>query len=162
MDENKPVYPISIAAELLKVHPRTLRLYEKHGLISPKRRGKKRFFSNNDLRLRLYEKHGLISPKRRGKKRFFSNNDLRWINCIREMIHEQGLNITGIKRLLTLLPCWQVKGCSEEERQRCSARYEKTEPCWKLAEKICPEKFEYCKECKVYNEYRKRKLKKED
>jgi len=135
MDEDKPIYPISIAAELLKVHPRTLR---------------------------LYEKHGLISPKRRGKKRFFSNNDLRWINCIREMIHEQGLNITGIKRLLTLLPCWQVKGCSEEERQRCSARYEKTEPCWKLAEKICPEKFEYCKECKVYNEYRKRKLKKED
>jgi len=127
MQNDKPVYPISIAAELLEVHPRTLR---------------------------LYEKHGLISPKRRGKKRFFSNNDLRWIQCIREMIHEKGLNISGIKRLLALLPCWQIKGCSEEERKSCTAYYNKTEPCWKLIKKICPEKFELCKECKIYKEQR--------
>ena len=126
MQDDKPVYPISVAAELLDVHPRTLR---------------------------LYERHGLISPKRRGNKRFFSNNDLQWIRCIREMIHQKGLNIEGIKRLLTLLPCWQIKGCSEEEREKCSARYNKTEPCWQLAQKICPEKFETCKQCRIYREH---------
>jgi len=125
MQNDRPVYPISVAAELLEVHPRTLR---------------------------LYEQYGLISPRRRGKKRFFSNNDLRWIRCIREMIHEEGLNILGIKRLLTLIPCWQIKGCSEEEKESCSAYYDKTDPCWKLAEKICPEKFKICQECKVYIE----------
>jgi len=125
MQKDKPVYPISIAAELLEVHPRTIR---------------------------LYEKYGLIHPRRRGNKRFFSNNDLRWVRCIREMIHEKGLNIEGIRRLLCFLPCWQIKGCTEKEREACSAYYDKTEPCWKLAEKICPEKFEMCKECSIYQE----------
>lgn len=125
MKEDRPVYPISVAAELLDVHPRTLR---------------------------LYEKHGLIHPGRRGNTRFFSNNDLHWIRCIREMIHEEGLNIVGIKRLLSLLPCWQVKGCSEEQRRECSAYRDKTEPCWRLAEKVCPEKFEICKRCGRYQE----------
>jgi len=129
MQEDKPVYPISVAAELLGVHPRTLR---------------------------LYERHGLIHPKRRGNKRFFSNNDLQWVRCIREMIHEKGLNIVGIKRLLSLLPCWQIKGCTEEEREKCSAYFDETEPCWKLAEKICPEKFKMCKECSIYQEQKRK------
>ena len=125
MQDDRALYPISIAAELLEVHPRTLR---------------------------LYEKYGFIHPKRRSNKRFFSNNDLRWIGCIREMIHEQGLNITGIKRLLTLLPCWEIKGCTEEKRKECSAHYDKTDPCWQLTEKVCPEKFQVCKECRIYIE----------
>ncbi|RLE11839.1 MerR family transcriptional regulator [Candidatus Aerophobetes bacterium] len=132
MQDDKPVYPISIAAELLEVHPRTLR---------------------------LYEKYGLIHPRRRGKKRFFSNNDLQWIRCIREMIHEEGLNISGIKRLLSLIPCWQIKGCSEEERKNCSAYYDKTEPCWELAKRICPEKFQVCKECRKYTEKEDKSIK---
>lgn len=125
MQDDRPVYPISVAAELLDVHPRTLR---------------------------LYEKHGLVHPRRRGNKRFFSNNDLHWIQCIREMIHEKGLNITGIKRLLFLLPCWQIKGCSEDEKNKCSACYENADPCWELARRICPEKFNTCMECNVYKE----------
>ena len=34
-----PIYPISVAAKLLDVHPRTLRIYEDAGLIKPERKG---------------------------------------------------------------------------------------------------------------------------
>jgi DNA-binding transcriptional MerR regulator len=50
MDDYKAVYPIGIIAELLNIHPRTLRIYEREGLIKPARRSGKRFFSNNDLK----------------------------------------------------------------------------------------------------------------
>ena len=52
MAENgrRPVYPIGIVAEMLGVHPRTLRTYEQEGLIRPSRRGGKRFYSEIDLR----------------------------------------------------------------------------------------------------------------
>jgi len=128
MQNNRPVYPISIAAEFLEVHPRTLR---------------------------LYEKYGLILPSRRAKKRFFSDNDLHWIQCIREMIHQKGLNISGIKRLLDLIPCWEIKECNKEEIEKCSAYHSKAEPCWKLAKKICQEDFFACKGCKIYTEQKK-------
>ena len=66
MQNDKSVYPISMAAKLLKVHPRTLS---------------------------LYEHCGFIGLKRRAKKRFFPNNDLRWILCISKMIHGKGARL---------------------------------------------------------------------
>ena len=55
MDKSKePVYLISVTARLLGVHPRTLRIYEEWGLVTPKRIGNRRFYSEEDLeRLRL-------------------------------------------------------------------------------------------------------------
>lgn len=47
MDE--PVYMISIAARLVGMHPQSLRLYERKGLIRPKRRGQKRLYSGRDI-----------------------------------------------------------------------------------------------------------------
>ena len=47
--ERRPVYPISIAAEILGVHERTLRIYEQQGLLVPARRGRWRFYSEEDL-----------------------------------------------------------------------------------------------------------------
>jgi len=38
MDKNQPLYVISIAAELVGMHPQTLRLYERIGLIKPRRK----------------------------------------------------------------------------------------------------------------------------
>ena len=38
MDDYKAVYPIGIISELLNIHPRTLRIYEREGLIKPARR----------------------------------------------------------------------------------------------------------------------------
>ncbi|RLB66415.1 MAG: hypothetical protein DRH04_09405 [Deltaproteobacteria bacterium] len=85
-DSNYPTYPIGVVAELLRVHPRTLR---------------------------LYEKAGLVCPSRRGGKRFYSRNDLRWIRCMRQLIHDEGLNIAGLQKLLQLAPCWEIR------RQTC-------------------------------------------
>ena len=50
MQENdRPVYMISIAAEMLDVHPQTLRTYEKEGLILPRRSGGQRLYSRTDI-----------------------------------------------------------------------------------------------------------------
>ena len=46
---NEPVYLISVAARLLGVHPRTLRIYEEWGLVTPKRIGNRRFYSEEEL-----------------------------------------------------------------------------------------------------------------
>jgi len=85
-DNNYPTYPIGVVAELLRVHPRTLR---------------------------LYEKAGLVCPSRRGGKRFYSRNDLRWLQCLRRLIHDEGINIAGLQKLLQLAPCWEIR------RQTC-------------------------------------------
>lgn len=89
-----PVYSISVAAQLLNVHPRTLR---------------------------IYEDEGLVKPSRKGRRRYFSQNDITWINCIRSMIHEEGISIPGIRKLLRYAPCWEITGCSREVCESCTA-----------------------------------------
>jgi MerR family transcriptional regulator, heat shock protein HspR len=54
-DSHKPVYTIHVAAELLGCHPRTLRLYEQAGLVSPSRTAKN---------YRLYSQHDLTTVKK--------------------------------------------------------------------------------------------------
>lgn len=119
---NRPLYTISTAAELLGVHPRTLR---------------------------LYEVAGLLKPARRNNRRIFSNNDLHWVRCVRYLIHEQGLNQEGIRRLLAVLPCWEIRGCSSEVYESCDARRERATPCWSLAALTC-QRDGKCHECEVY------------
>jgi DNA-binding transcriptional MerR regulator len=123
MDNFKAVYPIGIVAELLKIHPRTLR---------------------------IYEREGLIKPARRSGKRFFSNNDLKWLKCLRKLIHEDGLNIAGIKRLLTLASCWEIRQCSTEERKDCPAVLDFPVPCWELKPRSCRQKELDCPSCEVF------------
>ncbi len=54
--DDRPVYVISVAAELAGVHPRTLRIYEAKGLIRPARRNQIRLFSERDVqRVRLIQ-----------------------------------------------------------------------------------------------------------
>ena len=49
-DHSKPVYMIGVVAEMLKVHPQTLRFYEKKGLVRPGRtEGQTRMYSDEDL-----------------------------------------------------------------------------------------------------------------
>ena len=123
MDDYKAVSPIGIIAELLSIHPRTLR---------------------------IYEREGLIKPARRSGKRFFSNNDLKWLKCLRKLIHEDGLNIAGIKKLLTLATCWEIRQCHEEERKSCPAMLDFPVPCWELKPKSCLDKELECPNCDVY------------
>ncbi len=68
-----PVYVISVAAELIGCHPRTLRIYEERGLLSPVRR----------RRIRLY-----------------SERDIQRVRLIRYLIEERGLNLAGVHLLL--------------------------------------------------------------
>ena len=124
MDNHTALYPIGIVAELLNLHPRTLR---------------------------IYEREGLIKPARRSGKRFFSNNDLQWLKCLRKLIHEDGLNIAGIKKLLTLASCWEIRQCSEEERKNCPAVLDFPVPCWELKPKSCRDKELDCRNCEVFS-----------
>ena len=49
-DRGKPLYMIGVVAEMLKVHPQTLRFYEKKGLIQPSRtEGRTRMYSADDV-----------------------------------------------------------------------------------------------------------------
>ena len=49
-DRGKPLYMIGVVADLLKIHPQTLRFYEKKGLIQPSRtEGRTRMYSEEDV-----------------------------------------------------------------------------------------------------------------
>lgn len=120
---DEPIFPISVAAKLLGVHPRTIR---------------------------IYEDEGLISPSRKGQKRYFSNDDIEWIQCLRHLIHEQGISIPGIKKLLDLSPCWEIKGCPMEKRVNCSAYMDRTKPCWERANTACSKDLDHCSSCEVF------------
>jgi MerR family transcriptional regulator/heat shock protein HspR len=69
------VYVISVAAELAGVHPQTLRIYERKGLVDPARTG--------------------------GGSRRYSEADIRLLRRIQDLTSE-GLNLAGVKRVLEL------------------------------------------------------------
>ncbi len=122
LDEERPVYTISTAAELLGVHPRTLR---------------------------LYEDGGLLYPARKNNRRFYSTNDLKWIRCVRYLIHKKGLNQEGLRRLLALIPCGEIMGCSPEARANCIAGQDRSSPCWDWARRS-GNGSRQCYACPVY------------
>jgi MerR family transcriptional regulator/heat shock protein HspR len=101
MRPDVPVYPIGVAARLLGVHPRTLR---------------------------IYENEGLIDPAHIGSRRLFSTNDIQWIRCLRSYIHEEGISIPGLKKLLSLVPCWEVANCPPDVHEHCQARVDRARP----------------------------------
>jgi len=76
-DPNEPVYMISIAAQLTGLHPQTVRLYEREGLISPRR-------VNN-------------------KNRLYSEADIQRLLQIRRFTQEMGVNLAGVEIILDLL-----------------------------------------------------------
>jgi len=73
--DRRPLFMISIAAELAGMHPQTLRMYERRGLVSPSRS--------------------------RGNTRLYSQADIARLRRIQEM-SETGLNLTGIERVLEM------------------------------------------------------------
>lgn len=119
----RPVFRIGTVAELLSVHPRTLRLYEERGLILPQRV--------------------------RGQRRY-SANDVRWLGCVRSLIHEHGFSIDAIIRLLDFAPCWELVDCPEETRDGCKAAVDRRLRCWQIAARTCARTDTTCDECEVY------------
>ena len=74
-DKDRPLYMISVAAELAGVHPQTLRIYEQKGLVSPQRS--------------------------RGNTRMYSQADIERLQLINELTDE-GINLAGVIRILDL------------------------------------------------------------
>jgi MerR family transcriptional regulator/heat shock protein HspR len=75
-DPTRPVYVISVAAELVRVHPRTLRIYEVEGLLCPAR-------TRTNIRL-------------------YSENDIRRVLWIRHLTQNLGVNLAGVRVLFEL------------------------------------------------------------
>ncbi len=94
VEPDRAIFPIGTAASMLDVHPRTLR---------------------------IYEDEGLVKPKRKGGRRYYSLNDIQWIKCLRHMIHDQGISIAGIKKLMQYTACWNIVDCPMEKRKQCTA-----------------------------------------
>ncbi len=75
-DPTRPVYVISVAAGIVSVHPRTLRIYEDEGLLCPAR---------TPTNIRLY-----------------SEDDIRRVLWIRHLTQDRGVNLAGIRILFEL------------------------------------------------------------
>lgn len=72
---DKPLYMISVAAELTGMHPQTLRVYEQKGLVTPGRS--------------------------RGNTRLYSQSDIDRLNLISKLTDE-GINLAGVIRILDM------------------------------------------------------------
>jgi len=48
-DKSEPLYMISVVARMLHVHPQTLRIYEREGLVVPRRTKRQRLYSDEDV-----------------------------------------------------------------------------------------------------------------
>ena len=75
MDE-RPIYMISVAADLVGMHPQTLRIYEQKGLVRPQR-----------------------TP---GGTRLYSEADVDRLRIIQRLTTELGLNLAGVELVLRL------------------------------------------------------------
>jgi MerR family transcriptional regulator/heat shock protein HspR len=74
--DDRPRYMISVAAELVGMHPQTLRIYEAKGLVRPKR-----------------------TP---GNTRLYSEADLERLRLIQKLTSELGLNLAGVETVIKL------------------------------------------------------------
>ena len=75
-EQERPRYMISIAAELVGMHPQTLRIYESKGLVRPRR-----------------------TP---GNTRLYSEADLERLRLIQRLTTELGLNLAGVETVIRL------------------------------------------------------------
>ena len=74
--DDRPIYMISVAAELVGMHPQTLRIYEAKGLVRPKRTA--------------------------GNTRLYSERDVERLRVIQRLTTELGLNLSGVELALKL------------------------------------------------------------
>ena len=119
-----PVYSIGTVARLLNVSVEVIRLYERRGLILASRSG--------------------------GKQRLFSESDVERLRCIRSAINDHKISIEGIRRIQSMIPCWEYVHCSMEERNLCPAFHRSRAGCWTYdhRDNVCANRE--CRACTVY------------
>src|SRR6187431_46434 len=76
LNSDEPVYVISVASQRVGVHPQTLR---------------------------LYERQGLVKPARRGSNRLYSDRDIERLKQIQNLTQHMGVNLAGVEIILNLL-----------------------------------------------------------
>ncbi|MEB3196955.1 MAG: helix-turn-helix transcriptional regulator [Candidatus Sericytochromatia bacterium] len=93
---DRPLYIISVAADLVNMHPQTLR---------------------------LYERRGLVAPKRQGKNRLYSQSDIERLQYIQQLTQELGINLAGVEKIIRLQnELESLKHFKERELQLIEAR----------------------------------------
>jgi MerR family transcriptional regulator/heat shock protein HspR len=101
--------------------------------------------------LRKYEKEGLLMYNRsESGRRMLCRADVKRIKMIKHLINDLGLNMEGIRRLLALLPCWDLKQCAPEDRGKCRAVQDTVQPCWMINKSECRKRGLDCRQCEVY------------
>jgi MerR family transcriptional regulator/heat shock protein HspR len=101
--------------------------------------------------IRQYIDKGLIIPfKKESKRNLFSQVDILRLKYIHKLLNDDGLNIAGIRTLLAIIPCWAIRQCSDEEREKCLAFQSSGYPCWEASEKGMLCRNTNCRECEVY------------
>ena len=96
---------------------------------------------------------GLIQPNRQGYQRRYLNEDLKRLKFIKYLIDEKGLNIAGVKHIISMYPCWTKKNCKGGARKNSPVPINETKPCWKLEGTYCMialDKAEVCNTCEFY------------
>ncbi|HIJ86033.1 MAG TPA: MerR family transcriptional regulator [Magnetococcales bacterium] len=100
--------------------------------------------------IHMYEREGLfIAYKNRSGTRYFSQQDIQWFVELRKLI-KSSISIAGIRALLSLIPCWEVRQCHFLSRNNCPVIADQNSPCWANTEKMCQESGQECRECAVY------------
>lgn len=91
--EERAVYIISVAAELSGVHPQTLRMYERRGLLAPKRTS--------------------------GNTRRYSERDIARVQMIQELTQREGISLAGVKLFIEMREqlAWMQRRTEELERE---------------------------------------------
>lgn len=98
---DRPLYIISVAAELVNMHPQTLRLYERRGLVAPKRQGKNRLYSQHDIERLIY---------------------------IQQLTQELGINLAGVEKIIRLQnELEDLKAYKEQELAAISSKLNQLE-----------------------------------
>jgi MerR family transcriptional regulator, heat shock protein HspR len=101
--------------------------------------------------IRMYEREGLIVPLRKSSgHRLYAESDLQRIRCIRHSINIDKVSIAGLRQLMSLVPCWQVKNCPDSERSQCTGFLDQQSPCWTGTKKSAECKNTECRSCEVY------------
>ena len=82
--ESKPLFTLSVAAEIMGVHPRTLMIYEAEGLVVPSRT--------------------------KTNRRRFSQSDIKKLQFIRYLTNKRGVNLAGVAYIIKLITLAEKSG----------------------------------------------------